>query len=684
MALSGTYYGPWLGSGYQRVYLTWSATQDVANNTSTITASLVWENAGNTLSSSVSKTANITIDGTTYSGSGTVGIAGGTAKTIMTASKTISHNADGTRSFSISGAFDIKFTLSGTYYASTSASGTGTLDSIARATTPELSVSSITIGNAVTVNTPRATGTSFTHKIYYKWPGGGWELIAENVATSFVWTTNINMCSGLPNSTSGNITIAADTYSGSSFIGSKTVDLTLNVPSFVIPTVSLAKSGVDLYSSKYVQGRSKVYVALTDDGSYGSSIVSRSTTVKSGANTIASSSSKTFTSGVINYSGTVTIETTVTDSRGRTASASTTISVVAYSSPQITAFSAFRSNSNGSANPQGAYIRITGSSSISSIDGTNSRSTILRYRLKGGSAWIEPIWNNTLYTPSLSVTVPADVNGSFEVQIYTADYFSSTTQTINVGTAFVLMDFNSGGSGVAFGKVSEKSAIEFAMDVYGSSRKILNPDGSFYIDDCRFIQGSTGAESYYPKPDDLPNMSITPLFSHFDDGADWRSGLLFKGWTDGYSAWRITGPSSTANDMFFLQSGVGATWRPKVLIWHSGNCFPMVESGSNWSGRYIRFADGTMMCWGTRTFSTTVASAWGSLFYHDVQSWTFPAAFVGDKPVCSAFCTDSGAELLGMVPNSTLTNMTFYGLRPTSVPTSTAFNFRVFAIGRWK
>src|SRR5690554_2637265 len=124
MALSGTYYGPWLSSKYQRVYLTWSATQNVANNTSTITASLVWDNnAGVALSSSVSKTASITIDGTTYFGSGTVWIAAGTVKTIMTASKTISHNAYGTRSFSISGAYDIKFTLGGTYYASTSASG---------------------------------------------------------------------------------------------------------------------------------------------------------------------------------------------------------------------------------------------------------------------------------------------------------------------------------------------------------------------------------------------------------------------------------------------------------------------------------------------------------------------------------------------------------------------------------
>lgn len=110
----------------------------------------------------------------------------------------------------------------------------------------------------------------------------------------------------------------------------------------------------------------------------------------------------------------------------------------------------------------------------------------------------------------------------------------------------------------------------------------------------------------------------------------------------------------------------------------------IVESGSGVNGSYVKYADGTMMCWAIRTFSTTVELTWGSLFYHEVQSWTFPVAFVGDKPVCSAVCTDSAGELIGTVPNSTLTNMTFYGLRPTSIVTPTQFNFRVFAVGRWK
>lgn len=102
------------------------------------------------------------------------------------------------------------------------------------------------------------------------------------------------------------------------------------------------------------------------------------------------------------------------------------------------------------------------------------------------------------------------------------------------------------------------------------------------------------------------------------------------------------------------------------------------------NGHYKKFEDGTLICWATKTFSTTVSLAWGSFFYHATQNWTFPVAFVGDKPVCTATCTDGGAELMGMIPNSTLTNIIFYGMRPTSVPASTSFTYKLSAIGRWK
>lgn len=461
MALSGIFYGPWLGDGYHRIFMEWSATQNVTDNTSTITCVLKWQSTGFALSSSTSKSVHVWIAGQQFSGSATAAIGAGATKTLLTAVKTVTHASDGTLSTIIKGTFDLAFTLGGTTYASTTTGDDSiTLNTIPRATQPTLSASTTIMGNAVTINTPRASG-SFTHTLKYSYNGAS-GTIATGVGISHAWTIPLTLANQIPNSTSGSGTITCETYSGSTLIGTKTVSFTATVPTNVVPTVSIGKSGVSLYLSQYVKWTSKVAVTLTAAGSYSSTIASRTTTVKSGSYLISSSVANSFTSGLLNYSGTITIVTTVTDSRGRTATTSTTISVVAYSAPAITAFAAFRANSDGTANPQGAYIRITGTSSIASIATTNTKSTSLQYKLKSSGTWTTATTNTASYTPSLAATVAADINSSYDVRIVVTDYYSSNTSESDVGTAFVLMDFHTGGKGMAIGKVAETAGI---MDV---------------------------------------------------------------------------------------------------------------------------------------------------------------------------------------------------------------------------
>ena len=127
-------------------------------------------------------------------------------------------------------------------------------------------------------------------------------------------------------------------------------------------------------------------------------------------------------------------------------------------------FSAYRCDSAGTQNPQGSYIRMVGTSIISSINDTNFKTTSLRYREKGTTEWTTGVLDTTSYNPSLSVVVPADVNKQYEAQIYLFDFYGEAQSIINIGTAFVLMDFNASGKGVAFGKVSELDAFEVDID----------------------------------------------------------------------------------------------------------------------------------------------------------------------------------------------------------------------------
>ncbi len=49
---------------------------------------------------------------------------------------------------------------------------------------------------------------------------------------------------------------------------------------------------------------------------------------------------------------------------------------------------------------------------------------------------------------------------------------------------------------------------------------------------------------------------------------------------------------------------------------------PVIESGSNANGRFVRFADGTQMCWARDLYNDTVGAD-----ANVARTWTFPAAF---------------------------------------------------------
>lgn len=81
-----------------RPYCTLSVTQssqNIANNSSTVSYSLVLHRPS-AISSSATKKWSCTINGTVHSGSGTIGGSGN--KTLLSGTQTISHNQDGTKS----------------------------------------------------------------------------------------------------------------------------------------------------------------------------------------------------------------------------------------------------------------------------------------------------------------------------------------------------------------------------------------------------------------------------------------------------------------------------------------------------------------------------------------------------------------------------------------------------------
>ena len=139
------------GTANQRPYgvLTVKETAtSTANNTSTLSISLVLKRPSS-ISSSATKSASCTINGTKYTWSGTIGGSGD--KTLISKTQTVTHNTDGSKTINIAASIVLDITWSGTNLGTITNSGTMTLTKIPRYATAVQSLASRT-ETAITMN----------------------------------------------------------------------------------------------------------------------------------------------------------------------------------------------------------------------------------------------------------------------------------------------------------------------------------------------------------------------------------------------------------------------------------------------------------------------------------------------------------------------------------------------------
>lgn len=493
---SGSFEFPNWSSGYAiRGKIEWSSTSSIDDNKSVVTASIyVRRTSGYTQGKLWNGYVNIGGNNHTYSQ-----IYTGVSTTVrqdwvlvQTFSDTILHNADGTKTINISGQVTGP---SGTGLEGKSSWGDSnvTLDTIPRASQPTLSSSSVTMGNSVTITTNRVSN-SFTHTISYSF-GSATGTIATNVGASTTWTPPVTLSSQIPNSTSGSCTIICQTYNGTTLIGTKQVNLTLNVPSSVVPSVSigtLTEANAQMQALNwgvFVQNKSQLNIPITASGSYGSSISSIVTTI----NNLSFTGANVTTSTLIT-SGTNTISTTVTDTRGRTATTTKTYTVVAYSNPQITTATAVRSLSDGTESDEGTYLKYSFVGSISPVSNHNAHNFKIGYKLKSYSTYTYVDIDTTNYSLNDTdevLNLNLDTNNAYDIIFVVTDTFTSSSIGRAIETGFDLMNFNASGKSMAIGKVSEAGPndelleigldISFADIAKKTMFKLLYPVGSIYM-----------------------------------------------------------------------------------------------------------------------------------------------------------------------------------------------------------
>lgn len=214
------------------VYVAYKSSQSIDNNQSTIyTGMYVTTPSGWSIGewndyngSYVGSTSN-TFDGTIPNFSGTRWIA-------ENLSFTVNHSSDGTGTATIYWKWGVNSSwgriqnISGSFAIA--------LPTIARASNPTVSASSVRMGNSVTIYTNRKS-SGFTHNLTYSF-GGTTGTIATGVGASYAWTVP-DLAEKIDNQTSATCVINCKTYNGTTLVGSDTVSITIQVPAATTPTL---------------------------------------------------------------------------------------------------------------------------------------------------------------------------------------------------------------------------------------------------------------------------------------------------------------------------------------------------------------------------------------------------------------------------------------------------------------
>ena len=394
----------------------------------------------------------------------TVWVASGTA--------TVGHNADGSKTVAVSASFNNADR--GTYLPTTgSCSGSLKLTTIPRATVPSVDKPSLDCGSVI-----KFTGTSassnFSHKLYTTWNNEE-KLIATidkgSTAVSYSYTIPTSWEKNMPNTTSAIATFILETLNGDTVIGRKSINATVQVRSGIVPAIGNPTiedtNSISKAMGLYVQSQSCIKFTIPTSGNQGSTITSVSTKFNN-----QTYSGSTFTTQAIQDSGTLTYTITVTDSRGRTATKSGSVNVVAYNPPSLTNVSAKRANSGYAVDESsGTYALLHFKVGFTSLSNKNVTSFYIQYRASGASSWTKiNSWANnyTLEQDYKAGNLFTSTTSTYEIAFGVKDKFMSdySWQIVTVTPTYALINFGKDGKSLTF----------FGQDGNNANRLTVNGD----------------------------------------------------------------------------------------------------------------------------------------------------------------------------------------------------------------
>lgn len=110
----------------------------------------------------------------------------------------------------------------------------------------------------------------------------------------------------------------------------------------------------------------------------------------------------------------------------------------------------------------------------------------------------------------------------------------------------------------------------------------------------------------------------------------------------------------------------------------------IIESGSNANGNYIKYADGTLICYGRASMSFSINIAYGSVFRSDVQSISLPYSFIDTNYVVTLQGIAPVHVCYAVYDDKSVNLFKFYPVGFVSQASVSSRNIEYMCIGKWK
>lgn len=482
----------------------------------------------------------ITIDGTSYKIGSKLPYT--TTVTVYNNSHTIYHNADGTRSVTVSFSFNTHISA-GTM----TGSKTINLTNIVVDKVNQCSISSdwVEVGSTVTIYTNRAKD-HYTHRVWYSFNGtDGFSAglsATSGIGGSCTFTPPSSLIDYMNNNaTSATATFAVAVYkdNGATHLGTTYVSTNVYMTPSKYPP-SMGSISTSIYSngspfdSIYVRNYNGVKLNYSGSAQHGA-YVSYYAISGDGLNTTTGSTE--YIRDRLANSGNVTFTVTVYDSRGASASRNVTIWVDNYYYPSISSVGSVRCDSNGNPDNTGTYFKATVYGNYTNI-GANVNGNIsikVQYTITGGS------YNSGNYLSvsknSGGVTGSGTIGGSLKDATYKIKYTiydaygnTATYEDILSGHFFTL-DINSGGTSVGIGSSASDSQKILTI---GMSEIVLsaNPSlsGNLRLTDGTILTSDERVKKDFKTLEEYENffLDLKPVAFKFLTGTSDRYHVGFK------------------------------------------------------------------------------------------------------------------------------------------------------------